>query len=141
MFKNILVAVDGSENSDMAFDTAVELAKNSKSRLNIIHVTQSSMGRRTMVSPQMDDTLLDIGRTIMSRYKKKLEANEKDLRKIKTLLKQGDAAQRIIETARAEKCDLVVIGSRGLGTFKQLLLGSVSQKVSNYTGCPVLIVR
>jgi nucleotide-binding universal stress UspA family protein len=77
----------------------------------------------------------------MSSYKKKLEANEKDLRKIKTILKQGDAAQRIIETARAEKCDLVVIGSRGLGTFKQLLLGSVSHKVSNYTGCPVLIVR
>ena len=141
MFKNILVAVDGSENSDMAFNTAVELAKNSKSRLNVIHVAQTSMGRRTMVSPQMDDTLMDIGRTIISRYKKKLEANEKGLRKTKTQLKQGNAAQRIIETARAEKCDLVVIGSRGLGTFKQLLLGSMSQKVSNYVGCPVLIVR
>jgi nucleotide-binding universal stress UspA family protein len=141
MFKNILVAVDGSENSDMAFETAVELAKNSSSRLNVIHVAQSSMGRRTMVSPQMDDTLMDIGRTIISSYKKKLEANEKDLRKTKILLKQGDAAQRIINTARAEKCDLVVIGSRGLGTFKQLLLGSVSQKVSNYAGCPVLVIR
>ena len=99
------------------------------------------MGRRTLISPQIDDTLMDIGRTIISRYKKKLEANEKGLRKTKTQLKQGNAAQRIIETARAEKCDLVVIGSRGLGTFKQLLLGSVSQKVSNYVDCPVLIVR
>ncbi len=141
MFKNILVAVDGSENSDMAFDTAVELAKNNKSRLIVIHVAQSSMGRRTMVTPQMDDTLMDIGRTIISSYKKRLGVNEGDLQKIKTLLKQGGAAQRIIGTARAEKSDLVVIGSRGLGTFKQLLLGSVSQKVSNYTGCPVLIVR
>jgi nucleotide-binding universal stress UspA family protein len=141
MFKNILVAVDGSENSDMAFEKAVELAKNSSSRLNVLHVAQSSMGRKTMVSPQMNDTLMDIGRTIISSYKKKLEVDEKDLLKTKTLLKRGDAAQRIIETARAEKCDLVVIGSRGLGTFKQLLLGSVSQKVSNYTGCPVLIVR
>jgi nucleotide-binding universal stress UspA family protein len=44
MFKNILVAVDGSENSDMAFNTGVELAKNSKSRLDVIHVAQSSMG-------------------------------------------------------------------------------------------------
>ncbi|MGC1134425.1 MAG: universal stress protein [Nitrososphaeraceae archaeon] len=141
MFKNILVAVDGSENSDMAFETAVELAKNSSSRLNVLHVAQSSMGRKTMVSPQMNDTLMDIARTIISSYKKKLEVNEKDLLKTKTLLKRGDAAQRIIETARAEKCDLVVIDSRGLGTFKQLLLGSVSQKVSNYTDCPVLIVR
>jgi nucleotide-binding universal stress UspA family protein len=94
-----------------------------------------------MVSPQMDDTLMDIGRTIISSYKKKLEANEKDLRKTIILLKQGDAAQRIIDTARAEKCDLVVIGSRGLGTFKQLLLGSVSQKVSQYANCPVLVIR
>lgn len=141
MFKNILVAVDGSENSDMAFNTAVELAKNSKSRLNVIHVAQSSMGRRTMVSPHMDATLMDIGRTIINGYRKKLEAHKGGLGKTRSLLKQGDAAQRIIQTARAEKCDLVIIGSRGLGTFKQLLLGSVSQKVSNYTGCPVLIVR
>jgi nucleotide-binding universal stress UspA family protein len=41
MFKNILVAVDGSENSDMAFEKAVELAKNSSSRLNVLHVAQS----------------------------------------------------------------------------------------------------
>ncbi len=84
MFKNILVAVDGSKNSDKAFETAVELAKNGSSRLLVLHVAQSSMGRRTMVSPQMNDTLMDIGRKIIYSYKKKLEENEKNLRMTKT---------------------------------------------------------
>lgn len=141
MFRNILVAVDGSENSDRALDMAVKLAKGKNSRLVILHVAQSSMGTRTMVSAQMNDTLLEIGRTVINTYKEKLEKNGKNLRKIKTLLKQGDAAQRIIETTQAEHCDLIVIGRRGVGTFKQLLLGSVSQKVSSHTSCPVLIVR
>lgn len=57
------------------------------------------------------------------------------------LLKKGDAAQRIIETARDENCDLIVLGHRGMGAFKELLLGSVSHKVAIHAGCPVLVVR
>ena len=57
------------------------------------------------------------------------------------LLEMGDAAQKIMEIASEIKCGLVLIGSRGRGGFKELLLGSVSHKVTNHAGCPVLVVK
>jgi nucleotide-binding universal stress UspA family protein len=49
--------------------------------------------------------------------------------------------QIIVEEAEKEKVDLIVIGSRGLGRFKRLLLGSVSTGVANHANCAVLVVR
>jgi nucleotide-binding universal stress UspA family protein len=57
------------------------------------------------------------------------------------LLEMGDAAQRIIETASEVKCGLLLLGSRGNGGFKELLLGSVSHKITNHAECPVLIAK
>jgi nucleotide-binding universal stress UspA family protein len=53
----------------------------------------------------------------------------------------GDAAQRIMETASEVKCGLLILGSRGRGGFKELLLGSVSHKITNHADCPVLIAK
>ena len=57
------------------------------------------------------------------------------------LLEMGDAAQRIMETASEVKCGLLLLGSRGRGGFKELLLGSVSHKITNHADCPVLIAK
>lgn len=54
---------------------------------------------------------------------------------------EGDAARGIVEAARVEKCDLVVVGTRGLSDFEGLLLGSVAHKVLVSSPCPVLAVR
>ena len=50
------------------------------------------------------------------------------------LLQEGDAAQRIMETAIEIKCELLIIGSRGREGFKELLLGSVSHKLPGISG-------
>jgi nucleotide-binding universal stress UspA family protein len=139
MFKNILVSVDGSKYADAAFDAAVDLAQKYGSRLIVLHVFQGSTGSGTLVSGAEEDAHRSAGQEIIKSYEKKLEG--KDFRKARFLLKKGDAAQRIIETARSEEVGLVVLGSRGRGGFKGLLLGSVSHKVTNHIGCPVLIVR
>jgi nucleotide-binding universal stress UspA family protein len=54
---------------------------------------------------------------------------------------EGDAAEMIIESAKTHNSDVIVMGSRGLGRFTGLLLGSTSQKVVSHAPCPVLIVR
>ncbi len=54
---------------------------------------------------------------------------------------EGHPAEAIVNLARLRNCDLIVMGSRGLGTFKELLLGSVSDKVVRRASCPVLVVR
>ncbi len=139
MFNNILVAVDGSEYSDRAFEIAIDLVQKYGSRLLIIHVAHQSMTSGTRVSAHIDEALLDLGRQTVDSYGRKAE--ERNVQNASTILKKGDAAQKIIETVQTENCDLVVIGSRGKGAFKELLLGSVSHKVTNHVKCPVLVVR
>jgi len=60
---------------------------------------------------------------------------------IKADVLQGPPAEAILDVAKTRECDLIVMGSRGLGQFTGLLLGSQSQKVVQHAECPVLIVK
>ena len=53
----------------------------------------------------------------------------------------GDAAERLLEYARVQAIDLIVLGRRGVGQIRGLLMGSVSLKVNSLAECPVLTVR
>ncbi|KZV48995.1 hypothetical protein F511_09591 [Dorcoceras hygrometricum] len=61
--------------------------------------------------------------------------------KAETLILQGDPKEKICEAAEQLPADLVVVGSRGLGTIKRALLGSVSNYCAHHIHCPVLIVK
>lgn len=135
----ILVAVDGSKHADAAFDAALELAQKYDSKLLVLHAFQGSTGTGTLVSSVGEDALESIGQEVLKSYEKKIQ--KANFARARTILERGDPAQRIIKTAKSEKCGLVVVGSRGLGGFKELLLGSVSHKVASHASCPVLIVR
>ena len=139
MFENILVAVDGSKHSDDAFDVAIDIAQKYGSQLFVLHVFQGGTGTSTFVSPGVEDDLRSIGQQILNSYESKVK--ERHLQNVRMLLQEGDAAERIMETASEIKCRLVIIGSRGRGSFKELLLGSVSHKVTNDSRYPVLIVK
>jgi nucleotide-binding universal stress UspA family protein len=139
MFENILVAVDGSKHSDDAFSIAMDMAQKYGSQLLVLHVFQGGTGSSTMVSPGFEDDMRSIGQQILDSYEAKV--NERRLQNVRMLLQEGDAAQRIMETANEEKCGLLLIGSRGRGGFKELLLGGVSHKVTNHADCPVLVVK
>ncbi|WP_394352545.1 universal stress protein [Candidatus Nitrosotalea sp. FS] len=60
---------------------------------------------------------------------------------VETLLKIGDYSQVIIDTANKNDYDLIMMGSRGMSVFKELLVGSVSFKVMHHAKCPVMVVR
>ena len=139
MFENILVAVDGSKHSDVAFSVAMDMAQKYGSQLFILHVFQGGTGSSTMVSPGVEDDLRAMGQEIINSYETKVR--QSGLQNVRMLLEKGDAAQKIMETATEVKYGLILIGSRGRGGFKELLLGSVSHKVANHAGCPVLVVK
>ena len=139
MFENILVAVDGSKHSDAAFDAAMDIAQKYGSQVFVLHVFQGGTGSGTLVSPGFEDDMRSIGQQILDTYEAKVK--ERRLQNVRMLLQMGDAAQRIMETASEIKCGLLILGSRGRGGFKELLLGSVSHKVTNHADCPVLIAK
>jgi nucleotide-binding universal stress UspA family protein len=92
-----------------------------------------------MISPDFEDDMRSAGQQILNSYEAKVK--EARLQNVSMLLHEGDAAQRIMETASEVKCGLLLIGSRGRRGFKEMLLGSVSHKVTNHADCPVLVVK
>ena len=126
MFENILVAVDGSKHSDAAFDIAMDIAQKYSSQLFVLHVFPNVSRPRKVVSPNHEDDLKSEGQEILGSYEETVKEN--GLQNVRILLQEGDAATRIMETASEINCGLVLMGSRGRGGFKELLLGIVSHK-------------
>jgi nucleotide-binding universal stress UspA family protein len=68
-------------------------------------------------------------------------AKRQGAKKLRTLIEDGDPAQRILDRAKSEGADLIVMGTRGFSDLKGLIVGSVSHKVSHLAPCAVMSVR
>jgi nucleotide-binding universal stress UspA family protein len=145
----ILVAVDGSEESMLAADCAIEMAKNNNAELialNVIDIkylySSSYVWRpvspdtiKSIVKNQEEDSQIWLA---IIREK----ANDKKI-KLRTefIIDPTSIVGAIVEYAERENIDLLVIGSRGLTGFKKLLVGSVASGVVAYAHCPVMVVK
>ena len=139
MFARILVAVDGSESSKKAFDKSVFLAQKCNSKLYVVHVVLDwEYGGDSAATFELIEELRSKGMELLEQCKK--QALQSNLQ-VETLLEQGDYAHEIIEVAKRKNCDIIMMGSRGMSPFKELLLGSVSLKVMHHARCPVMVVR
>ena len=139
MFRNILLAVDGSEHSNLAADYAGGLAAAFKANLFIVHAyphTSDLLGyddfeklvaRRKSSGQEVLDT-------VRSRISDCGAAIQEDLL-------EGPEAEAILAAVQAQQIDLVVMGTRGRGTIEGMLFGSVSRKVSQHAPCPVMLIR
>lgn len=140
MFEKILLAADGSEHALHAARTAANLARAMNAKAFCIVVAYDFIPPY-LGEPYMQhaiDARLDDARTIMENAVREVG----DLPcEVNTELLEGSAAQAIIDVATTRGSDVIVMGSRGLGTFAGFLLGSTSQKVVAHAPCPVLIVR
>lgn len=138
--QKILVAHDGSKSSDKALKKAVEMAISFNASLTVLSVIPE------LYLTELSDA--DRSRIFNALSKETTEAMEK-IRKtlsgksieVKTLIRQGDPAEKILETAQKMKADLIVTGSHGKHGTKKFLLGSVSSKVVDYSKCPVMVVK
>lgn len=138
--QKILVAHDGSKSSDKALKKAVEMAVNFNASLTVLSVIPE------LYLTELSD--IDRNRIFNSLSKETTDAMEK-IRKslsgksieVKTLIRQGDPAEKILETAQKMKADLIVTGSHGKHGTKKFLLGSVSSKIVDYSKCPVMVVK
>jgi len=80
-----------------------------------------------------------VGERLMSRARAR--AREKGVQQVRTLLEDGDPAGTILRLAKGLNVDMIVLGSRGLGEVKGLLLGSVSHKVAHLAECTCVAVK
>jgi nucleotide-binding universal stress UspA family protein len=153
MFKKILVPIDGSKPSYDALLRALKLAKIHGSEVEILHVTtfsedlpaETSMTKAEPNSPAkwIDDYITKIRKNDENMLNNALMYSRTIVPavKITTKLLIGLPENEIIMEAERGGFDLIVIGSRGLGGIKELVLGSVSHKVVNDSKIPVLVVK
>jgi len=144
-FKRILVAVDGSENSERAAGVAVDMAERFGSELVVLHVVpkvshafvpvRSTLLFREYYSEEEKAAMRYIDKVISRTKSKGVVA------KSVVLVSAPSVAEKIVSYAARKGFDLIVIGTRGLEGFRKLLIGSVSSGVIAHAHCPVLVVR
>jgi nucleotide-binding universal stress UspA family protein len=147
VFNRILVAVDGSEHSKRALAEAVDLAKLGKTSLTAITVVPDAStwmlagGYGGMVPPL---GLEDLKKQTRHEYERMLDdvvAEVAEGLAVEKLVRHGAAASAILAQAAEGGHDLIVMGSRGRGELRSLLLGSVSHHVLQTSPVPVLVVH
>jgi nucleotide-binding universal stress UspA family protein len=138
--KKILVTHDGSKASDKALRKAVEIGNKFESTIMVLSVVPelyltelSDVDRQKILETMTEET-----RNAMEKIRAQLAGKSIDT---KIMLRQGDPAEKILETAKKLKVDLIVTGSHGRHGAKKFLLGSVSSRVVDYATCPVLVVK
>jgi len=155
MFKNILVAVDGSEHSKKALNYALELAEKLDGKITLVHVYSGvvplypsvvdTISPPTLpptasatVAAKMVEEAKQVGKKILDEA----EITVKDRGvPVEQVLREGDAVREIVAVTKEGNFDLIVMGHRGLSKLKELFLGAVSEGVSHKSPCPVLIVK
>ena len=140
--KKILVAVDGSKNSDKAVIEAKKIGTCMNSEINVIYVMEDIMVHPYIHMEEykgvLDEAFKEQGTEVLDRAKKELENYDG---KVEYLLKNGNPASKILKVAEEGEYDLIVIGSRGLNAVSRVMIGSVSNKVVNRADISVLIVK
>ena len=142
MVSNVLVAVDGSENSERALNFALDFAKKYNAGLTIVNVSESSAA-----AAYAGDGMASVARDLRRFHEGILEkavayakSGQPDV-VVSTVLREGDPATEIVSVATEGNSDVVVVGHRGLGKVKGIFLGSISQKVTRSLSCTVILVK
>jgi nucleotide-binding universal stress UspA family protein len=149
LVSKVLVAVDGSENSDRALDFALGFSEKYDAALTIINVTESSAVAvvPTDIGAYPGNSMMVVARDLRKFHEDILEkalARAKAAKPnlaVTSLLKEGNAASEIATVSKEGNFDFVVVGHRGVGKVRELLIGSISEKVVHTVSCTVIIVK
>jgi nucleotide-binding universal stress UspA family protein len=146
MFGRIVVGTDGSETASEAVRQAVELAKLSGAKLDIVSAYEPIPQQR--LREEASEIPGDIAHGVGPREDVNLAlesasgtAKQEGLDDVQTHPREGDPADAILDVAEETGADLIIVGNKGMTGAKRFLLGSVPNKVSHHAPCGVMIVR
>ncbi len=145
MFKKILFCTDFSENSHFAFSYALDLAKTYKSKLFILHVVPEPAHPELLsiyLSPEkLEELKISQKKELEDQFKQHYLSKMGRFKDHAVIIKQGEAFYEIIQTARKEKVDLIVMGTHGRTGLDYILFGSTAEKVVRNSPYPVMTIR
>jgi nucleotide-binding universal stress UspA family protein len=144
MFRNILVAIDGSIHAERALAEAADLAEGNNAALTVMTSVPDTSSWLISMSYGQGTDLSVLAQETEREYTKLLDSAVDGLPQnisVTKILTHGRPGRHILEQLQTGKHDLVVMGSRGRGEVSSLLLGSVSHQVLNASPAAVLIVH
>lgn len=141
MFRHILVPYDGSNGARRALEVALEIARVQGSQVSLLSVEERLPHFPGDVGEVKDE------QQRQQEYFARLQRTARELAKLQGMdfasatIRVGHVAQSILDHAKAQGCDLIVMGHSGQSGVWANLLGTTAQKVSGHAHCSVLIVR
>ena len=137
MYRNIVLAYDGSKFSDKALLEAIRIAKSSGGRLlilSVVDITDEFESEAPGLTDKLTEKLLKLtqkalGKAVAAKVKAKVEVHV------------GDAYEMIVDIAKKKKADIIVMGSHGRTGLTRLLMGSVTSRVIGHAPCSGLVVK
>ena len=149
MVKKILVAIDGSDPAQKALDYALDLAESCGAEVVILSVvphlhlptfSESDEGITARELIEVTEKMRSVHEEVLKDALAKAQSSKPRLR-ISTKLVEGRPADKIVEIAKEEDFDLIVMGSRGLHGISEFLLGSVTHRVADRCKKPLLMIK
>jgi nucleotide-binding universal stress UspA family protein len=148
MYQRIFVAVDGSDTSNLALEQALQLAKDQRARVRIVHALDpapytSVAGMRPFDAGELIESMRQDSKRLLATA---LDAAKAAGVNAETALIDGEwtserAAQRLARAAKSWEADLIVVGTHGRRGFDRLMMGSVAEAIMRIADVPVLLVR
>ncbi|MBP2098666.1 universal stress protein [Enterococcus rivorum] len=142
-YKNILVAVDGSKQSEFAFKEAMSIAKRNDATLHVLYVIEETGNYFGELTISMGNVMEELRKREENRMKEREEkAQEQGVTAIKTYVMYGYPKALIAHFDESEEpIDLIVIGKTGLNGLERALVGSTTSYVVNHSDANVLVVN
>lgn len=139
MYQHIVLAADGSDNAVRACYEAIKIAKlTPTAKVDVVYVASFDKIKEEMLRASSPESLEFTRRQKIANVEQLLK--DEEIPYIVTILK-GEPGPEIVRYVNESGADLVVIGSRGLNSLQEMVLGSVSHKVMKRVNCPALVVK
>lgn len=145
MYKRILAPIDGSSPSHSGLSEAIKLAKEQKATLRLLHVVNDFPLMVEMADhinfEAFRESMRQSGLTLLESARRQASAQGVPVETQLIDQREGRVADAIVDEAKSQSCDLIVIGTHGLRGFSRLMLGSDAEKVLRQSTVSVLLVR
>ena len=140
-YQNIMVAVDGSHESELAFEKGVNVALRNNSRLTIAHVIDTrALQSVSTFDAEVYEELQEDAKKLMDQYAEK--AKEAGVANVVTIVEMGNPKTLLAtDIPEEQKVDLIMVGATGLNAFERLLVGSSSEYILRHAKVDLLVVR
>jgi nucleotide-binding universal stress UspA family protein len=142
LYKQILIATDGSENGAQAINAGMEIARLSNGKAYALHVIDTSGYPSGRVDPKwtrlIEEQFKTFGLEITATVEKAAKAAGVE---VEFVTLEGHPAEKILDFAEKKAVDMIVVGSLGKTDVERFMLGSVSEKVVRNAKVPVLVVH